>query len=359
MGPRRRVPPRLRAALALLGWGGLFLYAVWPWLPGALSGNGQARRPRTVVFYGFSILGEVLDQAVLPAFARRWQAATGERVELITSFAGSGTVTNQLTLGVPAHLALLSLELDARRLAAAGVIPPGSWLRLPYGGVVNRTPFILLVRPGNPKGIHGFADLGRPGVRVVHPDPLTSGGANWALLAEYGSAARHAPPGRERATGTAALRGVWKNVVAQAASARAARTQFENGFGDVLVTYEQEAVRDLAKEAAKGKAGRWEIVYPASTVLSEHTLVVLDRNTEPAERPLVQALVRFLWSEEAQRLFVDYGFRSVREELNGANPAFGRIADPFRVADFGGWPRVKKEIVDGVWKREVLPELGR
>jgi sulfate transport system substrate-binding protein len=318
---------------------------------------GRKQPLRTVIFYGFSILGDALDHAVLPAFAHRWQAETGERVEFITSFAGSGTVTNQLILGVPAHVALLSLELDAQRLADAGVIPPGSWKSLPYGGVVNRTPFILLVRPGNPKGIRDFADLGRPGVRVVHPDPLTSGGANWALLAEYGSAARHAAPGREREAGTAALRGVWSHVVAQAASARAARTQFENGFGDVLVTYEQDAVR---KGKGKGKdARKWEIVYPPSTVLSEHTLVILDKNATPDERPLVQALVRFLWSDEAQRLFVANGFRSVREELNGANPAFGRIADPFLVAGFGGWARVKREIVDGIWKGEILPGLGR
>jgi sulfate transport system substrate-binding protein len=346
--------PRLRGTLALLAWGALLLYAVWPWLPGVRS-----RQPTTIVFYGFSILGEVMNEAVLPAFARHWQAATGQRIEMITAFAGSGTVTNQLTMGVPAHAALLSLELDARRLADAGVIPRDGWRALPYHGVVNRTPFILLVRPGNPKGIRDFADLGKPGVRVVHPDPLTSGGANWALLAEFGGAARHAPPGRERQAGTAVLRGVWSNVVAQAASARAARTQFENGFGDVLVTYEQEAVRDLEKQAQKGKTPKWEVVDPPSTVLSEHTLVVVDRNATAAERPAVQALVRFLWSEEAQRLFVAHGFRSVREELNAANPRFGRIADPFLVADFGGWPRVKKEIVDGIWKGQVLPEVGK
>jgi sulfate/thiosulfate-binding protein len=347
---------RLRGAVSLLAWAGLLLYAVWPWLPGA----GRAKPPRTVIFYGFSILGEALDHAVLPEFARRWQAETGERVEFITSFAGSGTVTNQLVLGVPAHLALLSLELDAQRLADAGVIPQASWKSLPYHGVVNRTPFILLVRPGNPKGIHDFADLGRPGVKVVHPDPLTSGGANWALLAEYGAAARHAQPGRGREAGTASLRGVWSHVVAQAASARAARTQFENGFGDVLVTYEQDAVRGIAKSKGKGKSPQnWEIVYPPSTVLSEHTLVIVDKNATAEERPLIQALVRYLWSDDAQRLFVANGFRSVREELNGANPAFGKIADPFLVADFGGWPRVKREIVDGIWKGEVLKELGK
>jgi sulfate/thiosulfate transport system substrate-binding protein len=344
-----RLAGRLQGALALIGGAALLLYALWPWLPRP----GRKAPPRKVVFYGFSILGEAMNGAVLPEFARRWQARTGEHVEFITSFAGSGTVTNQLTLGVPAQVALLALELDAERLAKAGVVAPGSWRRLPHGGVVNRTPFVLVVRKGNPLRIHDFADLARPGVKVVHPDPLTSGGANWAILAEYGSAARRSP-GREREAGTEALRGVWHHVAAQAASARAARTQFENGFGDVLVTYEQDVLGDAAKGTLPG-----EIVYPPSTVLSEHTLVVVDKNVPPSERPLIDALVAFLWSEPAQALFVKRGFRSVDERLNGANLRFGTIRDPFLVSDFGGWDRVKKEIVDGVWRDRVMKEVGK
>jgi sulfate transport system substrate-binding protein len=190
-------------------------------------------------------------------------------------------------------------------------------------------------------------------VRVIHPDPLTSGGANWALLAEYGSAARRFP-GRPREAGFQSLLGVWRHVTAQAASARAARTQFENGFGDVLVTYEQDVIKDAAKGTLPG-----EIVYPPSTVLSEHTLVIVDHNIDPSERPLIDALVAFLWSERAQALFVQNGFRSVDERLNAANPRFGVIHDPFLVGDFGGWKRVKKEIVDGIWKDRVLQEVGR
>jgi sulfate transport system substrate-binding protein len=351
-----RLRDRLRGGLVLAGGAALLLYALWPWLPVPHAG-GPGSRPRTVVFYGFSILGEAMNQAVLPEFTRQWRQRTGERIEFVTSFAGSGTITNQLIMGVPAQAALLSLELDADRLARAGVIPPGSWRRLPHGGVVNRTPFVLVVRKGNPKGIRGFADLARPGVRVVHPDPLTSGGANWAILAEYGSAARHVPQGApeaKRQAGFESLLGVWRNVAAQAASARAARTQFENGFGDALVTYEQDVINDAAKGTLPG-----EIVYPPSTVLSEHTLVILDRNIAPSERPLIDALVAFLWSEPAQALFVQRGFRSVDERLNAGNPAFGVIRDPFLVGDFGGWQRVKKEIVDGLWKERVLKELGK
>src|SRR5512141_1245717 len=187
---RRVAVRRVRIAAFAVAGLGLFAYAVWPWTPMAR----QARPPRTIVFYGFSILGEVINKGVFPDFQRRWRERTGEQVEIVSSFAGSGTITNQVILGVPAQLALLSLELDADKLAEARVVGAGTWRRLPYQGVVNRTPFVILVRPGNPKRIRDFADLAAPGVAVVHPDPLTSGGANWAILAEYGSGFRAGGP---------------------------------------------------------------------------------------------------------------------------------------------------------------------
>ena len=330
---------RIRAALPWALCGGLFLYAAWPWIPG----RARARRSRTVVFDGFSILGDVMTDGIFPAFQERWRARTGERVEFVGSFAGSGTITNQILLGVPAEAAIVALDLDARRIADGGMARRDGWRMLPHGGVVNRTPFVILVRPGNPKGIHDFSDLARPGVRVVHPDPLTSGGANWAIVAEYGAGERERP-----GSGRDLLAGIWKNVVAQASSARAARTQFENGFGDALITYEQEAVWDRSR----GKL-RADVVYPKRTILSEHTLVILDKNVPPARRPLLDAFAAFLWSDEAQRIFVRWGFRSVDDRWNAGNPAFGAIVDPFTIGDFGGWPRAKTEIVDRIWRDGV------
>ena len=322
--------------------GGLFLYAIWPWLP-------FTRPPAapSIVFYGFSILGDAMNDGIFPAFQKRWSADGHGAIHFRTSFGGSGTVTNQIALGAPAQLALLSLESDADRLAEARVIPRDSWKKLPSGGVVNRTPFVILVRPGNPLGIRDFADLTKPGVRVVHPDPLTSGGANWAIVAEFGAGVRAS--GGDRDAGEALLTGVWRNVVAQAASARAARTQFENGFGDALITYEQEAVYDKTRGRLKA-----DVVYPKHTILSEHTLVVVDRNVSRADRALIDAFTKYLWSEEAQRIFVRYGFRSVREELNAGRPEFGRVEDAFLISDFGGWRRAKKEIVDAIWKQRVM-----
>jgi sulfate transport system substrate-binding protein len=343
---RKVLVRRVQTAVPLALAAALFVYAITPWL----AGSSAARPPRTIVLYGFSILGECINRGVFPEFQREWRERTGQRVELVSAFAGSGTITNQILLGVPAHVALLSLELDAMKLADGGIVPPASWRTLPNGGVVNRTPFVILVRPGNPKGIRDFRDLGKPGVRVVHPDPLTSGGANWAIIAEYGSGFRRTSGGGANA-GFEVLRGVWRNVVAQAASARAARTQYENGFGDALITYEQEAIYDRGRGQLKS-----DIVYPPSTIFSEHTLVRIDRNVSRADRALVDAFVQFLWSDRAQAAFSRYGFRSVNEERNAG---FARIADGFRISDFGGWKRAKKEIIEGVWKARVLKELGK
>jgi sulfate/thiosulfate-binding protein len=341
--------PRTRGGLwTVLFLAALLAWAAWPWLPIARTG----KPPTTIVFYGFSILADTVNDAIFPAFQKVWAAEGGQPVELVSSFGGSGTVTNQVILGVPAQLVLLSIESDATRLAEAGVVPAGSWRALPDAGVLNRTPFVILVRPGNPKNIRDFADLARPGVKIVHPDPLTSGGANWAIVAEYGAGAR-ATPG-DPGAGERLLSGIWKNVVAQASSARAARTQFENGFGDALITYEQEAIWDRARGRLKA-----DIVYPRRTILSEHTLVLVDRNIRPKERPVVERFVRFLWSAQAQQIFVSRGFRSVDEQWNAGNSAFGRIEEPFLISDYGGWGRARREIVDGIWKNRVMKVPAR
>jgi sulfate transport system substrate-binding protein len=325
----------------------LLIWTLWPWLP-----MGKDSHPRTIVLYGFSILEPTITKSLFPAFRKKWQAETGQDVELISSFAGSGTVTNQLIMGVPAEIAILSTELDAQRLREAGVVTGETWKGLPHGGVINRTPFVIVTRQGNPKGIHDFSDLTKPGVGIIHPDPLTSGAANWSILAEYGAAM--AQPGATPADGQALLLGIWRNVLSLAGSGRAARTQFDSGFGDALITYEQDGL-----SSSSGDGPAHELIYPRSTIMSEHTLVVIDRNISGEERALIRAFTDFMWSEEGQRLFVECGFRSVNESLNGGNPEFGDIPVPFLVSDFGGWDRAKREIIDEVWKNKVLKEVNR
>ncbi len=187
---------RLAGALALIGGAALLLYALWPWLP---SPAGRGARPRTVVFYGFSILGEAMNRRRAPR-VRPPLAGADRRADRVRHLLRRLGHDHQ-----PAHPGGAGAGRPCSPWSSTpsgwprpASSPAGSWRRLPHGGVVNRTPFVLVVRKGNPMGIHDFADLARPGVKVVHPDPLTSGGANWALLAEYGSAARRSPgPARD------------------------------------------------------------------------------------------------------------------------------------------------------------------
>ncbi len=323
-----------RQAAFLVGLLAAFLYAVWPWLP------GQRTHSRTIIVYGFSILGEVMNSSIFPAFQEEWQKRTGQDVELISAFAGSGTVTRQIEMGVPAQVAILATGLDAQSLVDKQIAT--------LEGVLNRTPFVILTRPGNPHQIRDFQDLADQDLKIVHPDPLTSGGAQWAVLAEYGSALQQ---GQTPEQARQRLEKIWSHVVSQASSAQAARTQFNSGLGDALITYEQDLLRDQQKGRLQG-----EIVYPRSTVLSEHTVVICPRNISQADRPLVEAFVRFLWSPRAQRLFAEAGFRSVNDDYN---LNFKSIEKPFTVAELGGWPRAKSEIIEQIWKNQVLAVLGR
>ena len=139
-----------------------------------------------ITLYGFSIMKEALEKAIFPGFSAKWKQEHGQDVAFTSSFAGSETITNQILQGAPAEIAILSIERDVQRLKSGG-FSTVDWHSYPQKGIINKTPFVILVRKGNPKGIADFADLARPGIRVIHPDPISSGGAQWSILAIYGS----------------------------------------------------------------------------------------------------------------------------------------------------------------------------
>ncbi|HZR46372.1 MAG TPA: sulfate ABC transporter substrate-binding protein [Candidatus Manganitrophaceae bacterium] len=316
---------------------------------------GLAGDAPTIVIYGFSILEEAVNEGIVPAFQKRWREQTGGEVRFYTSFAGSGTVMNQIRFGAPADIAIFSHTLDAYRLQEAGLIRT-DWNRFPHRGILNRTPIVFIVRKGNPKGIGRFQDLRRPGIGIVHPDPQTSGGALWSILAEYGAFALDenaaSPKRTDAGEGERGLAELWKNVIVLASSSRASRTQFEMGFGDVLITYEQEAVKDMARGRFKH-----ELVLPKETIYAEHQVALIDGNIAPKERKVVEAFLDFLWTEEAQRIFVEYGFRSISDDaINRQNPFFREIPSSFTVDALGGWKAAYAEIVEKVWKKQVLEE---
>jgi sulfate/thiosulfate-binding protein len=305
-----------------------------------------------ITVYGFSIMKEVLEKKIFPGFARKWQTEHQEHVHFTSSFAGSETVTNQIMQGVKAEVAFLSTERDVQRLQQGGFVT-SNWQTSPYKGTVNKTPFVILVRQGNPKNIHDFGDLARSGVGVIHPDPVSSGGAQWSILAVYGSELvksqkQSGEPDKARAFQT--LQAVWRNVISTPGSAREARTQFETGFGDALITYELDGL--LMKTAGAPV----EIIVPPATIFSEHPVVLIDKNVSAEKRSIVDAFVQYLWSDEAQQAFVKFHFYSVtNNSFNEASSEFGRIELPFTIDYFGGWEKAYPEVIEKVFKEQVQP----
>ncbi|HKR13207.1 MAG TPA: sulfate ABC transporter substrate-binding protein [Pyrinomonadaceae bacterium] len=306
----------------------------------------------TVTLYGFSIMKESLEKAIFPGFTARWKQLHGQEVRFQSSFAGSETVTNQILQGAPADVAILSIERDAQRLKSSGFVT-SDWSSYPSRGFVNKTPFVIIVRRGNPKGIRDFPDLAKPGIRLIHPDPVSSGGAQWSILAIYGSELKksetQAPdgtPDRPRALQT--LRAIWKNVISTPGSAREARTTFELGNGDALITYELEAL--LMKEAN----APIEIVVPRSTMFSEHPAVVIDKNVGSDKRQVIDAFMQYLWSEEAQQAFVKYHFYSTTNDaLNQSNTGFGHVELPLTIEYFGGWDKAYPDVIEKIFRGQV------
>src|ERR1043166_8495608 len=304
----------------------------------------------TITLYGFSVMKETLEKAIFPLFTAKWKQEHGQVVSFQSSFAGSETVTNQILRGAPADLAILSIERDAQRLQQGGFVT-SNWHTYPAQGMVNKTPFVIIVRKGNPKGIRDFDDLAAPGVKLIHPDPISSGGAQWSILAIYGaqrkkSQAETGELDTMRALQT--LKAIWRNVISTPGSAREARTTFELGNGDALITYELDAL--LMKEANAAI----EIVVPKATIFSEHPAVVIDKNISGNERPVVDAFMKYLWSDEAQQAFVKFHFYSTTNDaFNQANAQLAHIELPFTIEYFGGWDKAYPNVIEKVFRDQV------
>jgi len=317
-------------------------------LPSSPSSGGA--KGQTITIYGFSIMKEPLEKEIFQAFAAKWKREHGVDVSFITSFAGSETVTNQILQGAPADLAILSIERDADRLVQGGAVKY-DWRSKPNRGIVNKTPFVILVRKGNPKKINDFPDLAKPGIQLIHPDPVSSGGAQWSILAIYGSElmkSQQASGGEDSVKATELLKSIWGNVMSSPGSAREARTSFETGHGDALVTYELEGL------SMKQAGADIDMVIPRATIFSEHPAVMIDRNLTADKRPVVEAFLNYLWSDEAQQAFVKYHFRSeTNDSFNDANPEFAKIEMPFTVQLFGGWDKAYPDIIENIFIKQV------
>ena len=256
----------------------------------------------------------------------------GDGVSFDQSYAASGEQSRAVESGLPADVVAFSLEPDVTRLVDAELVSP-EWAKDEQKGMVSDSVVVLAVREGNPKGIRGWDDLVRDDVEVITPNPFTSGGARWNVMAAYGAQLRM---GKSKDEAFEYLRKLFHNVPVQDKSARESLQTFAGGKGDVLIAYENEAI------TAQQKGEDLDYVIPDQTILIENPIAVVSDSKHPEQ---AQAFVDFVRSEAAQKVFARKGYRSILPELVDAK----RYPEPktlFTIADLGGWPKVMETFFD-------------
>jgi sulfate/thiosulfate transport system substrate-binding protein len=260
----------------------------------------------------------------------------GNSVTFSQSYAASGEQARAIKAGLKADIVALSLAPDVDELVAAGLVD-GKWDRQSYRGMVTNSLVVFVVRDGNPKRIKGWNDLIRPGVQVVTPNPFTSGGARWNVMAAYGAQRKL---GKTDKQAQDYLLKLFENVVSQDKSARDSLQTFNAGRGDVLLAYENEAL--FARSRGQGSP----FVIPRSTILIENPIAVLKTSEHKEE---ANAFLRFLRTPDAQRTFAENGYRPVNKAV--AKQFASKF--PARPGQFtidqlglGGWAEVQKRFFD-------------
>ena len=319
----------------------------------------HAAETRDLILAAYSVPKEAYERHIIPAFQRYWKQKTGQDVRVRSSYGASGAQARAIIGGFDADVAVLSLEGDVDQITKAGLITH-DWRKAPHGGMISASVVALGVRKGNPKGVKGWEDAARPGVEVLYPNPKTSGGAMWDVIAIYGAGLKLAEqragkPVAPEAAATQAvdlLTRIQRNVKVMDKSGRESVTTFERGVGDVIVTYENELLPRV-------KSGRpYELIVPAETVWIENPAAVVDTYADRHKaKDLAEAFVAFLHGPEAQAAFIELGFRPL--DRGAVAPASGAAlpqpARLFTIADLGGWESVSTKLfgAQGVWTKIV------
>jgi sulfate/thiosulfate transport system substrate-binding protein len=256
----------------------------------------------------------------------------GRGAKFTQSYGASGDQSRAVDSGLKADVVAFSLEPDLVRLVKSGIVD-ASWNANPHRGMVTDSVVVLAVRKGNPKGIKTFDDLAKSGVKVITPNPFTSGGARWNVMAIYGS---QIAQGKTEKQATDFLGSVFKNVVVQDKAARDSLQTFAGGKGDVLVAYENEAI------TAKQKGIELDYVIPDQTILIENPIAVTKKAGDPKK---AKAFVDFVTGPEGQRIFASHGYRPVDKSLVDEKK-FPTPKQLFDITKFGGWSTVSEKFFD-------------
>jgi len=277
-------------------------------------------------------------QVLIPMFQQKWLEQTGQQIVFEESYLGSGAQSRAIVEGFEADIAALSLEADINRIEEAGLITH-DWKNNPAQGMVSTSIVSFAVREGNSYDIQDWADLASPGLEVLTPNPKTSGGAMWNILALYGAALRgHVQnvPAENPEAAAEFLLAVLNNVTVMDKAARESITNFEKGIGDVAITYENEVL------VGQRSGQTYELVIPESTILIENPVAVIDAYADKhGTRAAAEAFVAFLFSSEAQQVFAEYGLRSIDPSVaSSTTDRYPPVSDLFTTDYFGGWENI-------------------
>ncbi len=285
-----------------------------------------------------------LYEAYNEIFAQHWNELTGQEVEITQSHGGSGKQALEVANGLEADVVTLALEYDVNAVRDAGLIEDGWVSEFPNDSSPYTSTIVFLVRKGNPKDIHDWDDLIKEDVGIITPNPKTSGGARWNYLAAWGYADR--AYGGDEAKTKEFIKKLYENVLVLDSGARGATTTFvENGQGDVLLAWENEAYLSV-----KDYPDDYEIITPSVSILAQPSVAVVDKVVDKrGTRDAAEEYLNFLYSDEAQRIAGDNYYRPYNKTiLNEYADVFDLNVDLVTIADFGGWDKAQsKHFADG------------
>jgi len=279
-------------------------------------------------------------------FASDWKDKHDQSLIFSMSFAGSTTQAQNIINGFPADIYASSLAPDVGLVQQAGLITH-DWQKQPDASIVATSVVGFMVRPGNPKGIHDWSDLAKPGLQILTPDPAQSGGAKWNMVAAYGAVMRGKVPGYPATPAGAEsyLQALIKNVTVLDKSANDSFKNFESGNGDVAITYENQALAGIAA------GSKDQFVIPPSTVLIQTPTVVVDKNAQDhCIESIANKFVSYLHTPDAQAVFQSIGYQRPIDPAKAAagnGTEYPPIKDLFTTDDIGGWTKLATDIVFG------------
>lgn len=270
-------------------------------------------------------------------FKKHWKEKTGGEVEITQSHGGSGKQALEVANGLEADVVTLALEFDVNAVRDAGLIEDGWVKEFPLNSSPYTSTIVFLVRKGNPKGLKDWGDLVKPGVGIITPNPKTSGGARWNYLAAWAWAENQYNGDQEKAKDF--VKKLYANVLVLASGARGSTTTFiENGQGDVLLSWENEAFLAL-----KDYPNDYEIVIPSISILAEPSVAIVDKVVDKrGTRELATEYLSYLYSDEGQHIAAKNHYRPSNKEILAQYKEFDPNVNLFSIERFGGWDKAQK-----------------